>query len=285
MPSIFKINGTARSLQPIIHRANTPDEGVLALGNQSFHRKMKVFYEGKPVLLPVISGNSIRGIMRRLGGESFLELLQLDPNQIHPKLYYLLFSGGSLEEGGGKGKRKSNNEGQSKPAKIVMEELRRKIPLVSLLGCSYQNQILQGKVMVDFLIPYVDEVAELYGKPKPGIRAGEITDWLFYTRVDDLEQDEKQFSNQMIYTMEYILPGIEFIHCFTLMGTSVVETALFVHLLEELRTFGHIGGKIAQGHGRVEFNYEVSSELSSAPYLDYIRNNRETILKFLQTNW
>lgn len=285
MPSVYKINGTARSLQPIIHRSNTPDEGVLAQGNQSFHRKMKVFYEGKPVLIPVISGNSIRGIMRRLGGESFLEILQLDPNQIQPKLYYLLFSGGSLEEGGGKGKRKSSNEGPSKPAKITMEELRRNIPLLSLFGCSYQNQILQGKVMVDFLIPFVDEVAELYGKPKPGIRAGEITDWLFYTRTDDLEKDDKPSGNQMIYTMEYILPGVEFIHSFTLMGTSQVETALFVHLLEQLRIFGHIGGKIAQGHGKVQFNYEVSSELGSTPYLDYIRDNRETILTFLQANW
>lgn len=285
MVSVLKINGTVRSVQPIIHGSNTSDEGVIAQGNQLFHRKMKVYYEGRPVLIPVVSGNSIRGLMRRLGGKSFLKQLDLDQARISPKWHYLLFSGGSLEEGGGKGKRRSNNDGPSKAARITMEELRKKIPLVSLFGCSYQNQILQGKVIVDFLIPYVDEIAELYGKPKPGIRAGEITDWLFYTRQDDLEQEEKTFDHQMIYKVEYIIPGIEFIHSFTLMGTNQVETALFLHLLDELRSFGHIGGKIAQGHGTAEFNYAVSGSLSSEPYFDYIRNNRETISQFLQAHW
>lgn len=285
MPSMIKINGTVKTLQPIIHKANIPDEGVRAQGNQSFHRKMKVYYEGSMVQIPVISGNSIRGIMRRLGGESFLKLLHLNLNEIHPKLYYLLFSGGSLEEGRAKGRRKPSDERDAKPVNFAIHELRKNIPLVSLFGCSYQNQILQGKVLVDFLIPYVDEVAELYGRPKPGIHAGEITDWFFYTRIDDLEQDEKTYANQMIFTTEYIIPGIEFIHGFTLMGSNEVETALFIHLLEELRDLGLIGGKIAQGHGRVEFNYALDSEYSAAPYLEYIQNNRETILSFLQTNW
>jgi hypothetical protein len=282
MPVVLKIEGTVRSIQPLIHSANTADEGVPAQGNQVFHRKMKVFYEGVPVFIPVISGNSIRGIIRRLGAESFLKSLKLDPYNINRKLYYMLFSGGALEAGEGRGKQKAK---KAETPAITAEELRRYIPLASLLGCSFQRQILQGKVLVDFLVPYVDEIAELYGKPKPGIRAREITDWLFYTRRDDLAHSDKEATNQMIYQLEYIVPNIEFLHSFTLIGANEVETALFFHLMDELNRFGRIGGRIAQGHGQVQFNYPLRKEHSAEPYFQFIEMNREAILTLLKTHW
>lgn len=282
MPTMLKISGTIRSVQPITHSSNIADEGVPSQGNQIFHRKMKFFFEGNLVQVPVISGNSIRGIIRRLGAESFLKELGLDPSKLNRKLYYLLYSGGALETGEGRGKQKATKE---QSPQIVSEELRHHIPLVSLLGCSYQKQILQGKVLVDFLIPYVDEIAELYGKPKPGIRSSQITDWLFYTRQDDLERNGKETTNQMIYQLEYVIPNIEFLHSFTLMGANEVETALFFHLVECLERFGRVGGKIAHGHGKVQFHYALSEKHSTEPYFEFIQNNRNMILSFLKTYW
>lgn len=280
MHAVVKICGTVKSVQPLIHGSNVPDEGVPAQGNQVFHRKMKVLYEGNPVLIPVISGNSIRGMMRRLGAQSFLKSLHLDPQKISRKLYYLLFSGGSLEAGEGKGK---NKAAKAKTVQLVSEELRKYIPLASLFGCSFHKQILQGKVLVDFLVPYVDETAALYGKPKPGIRSSHITDWLFYTRQDDPEQKEK--TSQMIYQFEYVMPNVEFFHSFTLMGADDVETALFFHLLDELNKYGRIGGKIAQGHGKVYFHYSLNENYSAEPYFRFIAENKEEIIHFLHTYW
>ncbi|WP_308633949.1 hypothetical protein [Paenibacillus silvisoli] len=280
MSIIETIRGTVKSLQPIVHSADMPDEGIAAQGNERFHRKMKVWYEGKAVHIPVISGNSIRGIMRRLGAQSFLEMLELNPERIERKLHYLLYSGGSLEAGSAKGRNKSKQE----PHGPSIEELREHIPLVSLMGCSYKRQLIQGKMLTDFLVPIVDEVAELYGQPKPGIRAAEITDWLFYTRQDHSDQPATE-RNQMIYKTEYILPNVTFMHEFTLLGANQVETALFYHLLEELNRYGRVGGKAAQGHGKVEFRYALNVAHSAAPYISYIGNNKQAILAFLQSNW
>ncbi|MBP3966106.1 hypothetical protein [Paenibacillus lignilyticus] len=280
MSVIETIRGTVKSLQPIVHGADIPDEGIAAQGNEQFFRKMKVWYEGKAVHIPVISGNSIRGIMRRLGAQSFLEMLELDPERIGRKLHYLLYSGGSLETGAAKGRQKARQE----PNRPFVEELREHIPLASLMGCSYKRQLLHGKLITDFLVPIVDEVAELYGQPKPGIRAAEITDWMFYTRQyrSDYPQSDR---NQMIYKTEYIVPNMTFVHGFTLMGASRVETALFYHLLEELNRYGRVGGKVAQGHGKVEFRYTLQADRSSEPYIRYIEKNKETIAAFLQSNW
>lgn len=280
MTAIVTIQGTVKSLQPIVHGADIPDEGVAAQGNERYHRKMKVWYEGKAVHIPVISGNSIRGIMRRLGAQSYLEMLELDSEQINRKLHYLLYSGGSLEAGATKGRQKATEE----PRRPFMEELRELIPLASLMGCSYKRQMLHGKLIADFLVPVVDEVAELYGQPKPGIRAAEITDWLFYTRQDQSDEPKTE-RNQMIYKTEYIVPNITFMHAFTLIGTSSVETALFYHLLEELNQYGRVGGKAAQGHGKVEFHYSLQANHSAEPYIRYIEKNKKSIHAFLHSNW
>ncbi|SEN04900.1 hypothetical protein [Paenibacillus sp. OV219] len=280
MSAIVTIQGTVKSLQPIVHGADMPDEGVAAQGNERFHRKMKVWYEGKAVHIPVISGNSIRGIMRRLGAQTYLEMLELDPDRIGRKLHYLLFSGGSLETGAAKGRQKEKKE-VNRP---FVEDLREHIPLASLMGCSFKRQLISGKLIADFLVPIVDEVAELYGQPKPGIRAAEITDWLFYTRQDHSDAPKTE-RNQMIYKTEYIVPNMTFMHAFTLMGASSVETALFYHLLEELNRYGRVGGKIAQGHGKVEFHYSLEANRSADPYISYIEKNKNKILAFLQSNW
>ncbi|AZN40343.1 hypothetical protein [Paenibacillus albus] len=280
MPAIVTIKGTVKSLQPIVHGADMPDEGVAAQGNERFHRKMKVWYEGKAVHIPVISGNSIRGIMRRLGAQSYLEMLELDPERIGRKLRYLLFSGGSLEAGAAKGRQKEKQEAH----RTFIEDLREYIPLASLMGCSFKRQLISGKLITDFLVPLVDEVAELYGQPKPGISAAEITDWLFYTRQDHSEEPRTE-RNQMIYKTEYIVPNMTFMHAFTLVGANRVETALFYHLLEELNRYGRVGGKVAQGHGKVEYHYSLQADHTIEPYISYIEENREKITDFLQSNW
>jgi hypothetical protein len=279
MPGMLTVQGTVKALQPIIHSANMPDEGMPAMGNQKFHRKMKVWYEGHAVQVPVISGNSIRGIMRRLGADAFLELLELDPNRIDRKLHYLLYSGGALEGGAAKGRPKKVKAG----SEYSISSLREYIPLVSLMGGSFYSDLVQGKLIADFLIPYVDEVAELYGKPKPGIRAAEITDWLFYTRQDKASSSTGEPGSQMIYRAEYIMPGVQFIHSFTLTGANEVETALFYHLVFELNRWGRVGGRTAQGHGKVQFDYLLDTSHSPSPYFEYIHGRKSSILAFMKS--
>ena len=284
MPAFLQIDGTVTVLQPLTHVADSPDEGLIAQGNQWFHRKMKVYTAEGPVLVPVISGNSIRGIMRRLGAAAFLEMLGLDGDGIPPKLKHLLFAGGALEESR-KGKRQpADPEASSTGPAIAPAELRRRIPLLSLLGCSYRQHMLQSKLIADFLVPCVDEIAELRRQPKPGIQSYEITGWLFYTRTNERGNEAPSKSNQMIYQMEYVIPGTVFLHGFTLIGTDDIETALFHHLLELLTAHGRLGGRIRQGHGAVRFDYNAQSR-DAAPYTAYVKENKPAIVDFLQRTW
>lgn len=266
----LQITGNVKTLSPLTHGTDIPDEGVKATRNTLFHRKMKVFYKGEPVLVPVVSGNSIRGIMRRLGADSFLELIGLHASDIDAKLHYLLYSGGGLE------KSKKHPE---------IEELQRYIPLISLMGASIGNMVIPGKVDVDFLIPHVNETAPLFNQEEPGITVEQIKGWLQYSRNDDLHFFEDEKPNQMIYRMEYIAPNVDLRGSFSLKGTTELETSLFVHLLNRLRNHGHLGGKNSRGHGKVAFDFDVPQNLSEEGYIDYVSSHKEAILDFLRSNW
>ncbi|KIL36972.1 hypothetical protein SD71_04540 [Cohnella kolymensis] len=283
MPAMIRIEGTIKALQPIIHSANTSDPGLLPRDNVRAHRKMKVNYEGIPVTVPVISGNSIRGILRRLGAEWLIRQLGLAPDHLSPKLYYLLFAGGALEKGDKKGRPKAGVNESSAIRPTALQELRKNLPLLSLLGCAYQVNMMESKLKVDFAVPYVDEVASLYGKPAPGKTANQITEWIHYSRMD--QHDTEGTSNRMIFQYEYIVPGTEFIHGFTLIGTSELENSLFSHLLELFSGYGFLGGRSAQGHGKVCMNYASDHSTVPAMYVTHVQEHKTDIIEFMRTLW
>jgi CRISPR/Cas system CMR subunit Cmr4 (Cas7 group RAMP superfamily) len=88
--------------------------------------------------IPTIHGNSIRGNLRALIMQDFLDLLeyQLDSK----KVYHFLFDGGMLEAVDAKDKGAINLK--------MKDEIRYNIPAISLLGSALGNQMIQGKLKV-----------------------------------------------------------------------------------------------------------------------------------------
>lgn len=227
--------------------------------------------------VPYIHGNAIRGYLRRLIMQDFLDQLKYELES--PKIYHFLFSGGLLE---------ASQKTYATVDTPLKKQLRENIPPVSLLGSAIGNQMIQGKLKVDLAEPICKELRR-YQETYEGFQ--EISSYSlkardYGTRLDDLreykqtEEGEDEQKTQMKYEFEVIVQGAKFYHEFTLTDPTIIEEACFTRMLNLWKQRPYIGGKSGSGYGkiRIEYNYEPEKEKE---YIDHLKENKEDITSFL----
>jgi len=298
--------GTMTALTSISHIGNTH-------GIHSKLRREKVAQpDGTVEEVPIISGNSLRGILRDRGMLHMLRCLGYgvndetgEVNGLPLPAFYFLFSGGSLTSKGGRG--------------LDVDEARRwrdLIPLVAIFGGAMGNQIMPGKVKIGKAIPICAETAHLI--PERFVNGNEPQSiWELcqeeaYTRRDD-EKSEKlrqliapevrglleakakdgrkkrgtdedvrssdEQKQQMRYYVETIAAGTRLYWDITLDDVTDVEFEAFCVTLAEFARFPYIGGKSGVGHGKVAVHFDDWIEINPrvAPTgheVDFVLGNR-----------
>ena len=147
----YVFEGTMTALTSISHIGET--YGI----NAKLRREKIVQPDGSVEEIPIISGNSLRGILRDRGMWHMLRTLGYGVNEetgevsgLSLAAFYFLFSGGTLTSTGSRG--------------LDIDEARRwcdLIPLVALFGGAMGNQIMPGKVKIGKAIPICKEMAHL----------------------------------------------------------------------------------------------------------------------------
>lgn len=245
--------------------------------------------------IPIISGNSLRGILRDAGMLHMLRSLGYGVNDdtgevagLSLAAFYFLFSGGSLTKVSGKG--------------IDIDEARRwreLIPLVALFGGAMGNQIMPGKAKIGKAIPICAETAHLL--PDKFVNGhGETSIWEMvqeeaYTRRDDeknenlrqliapkvrglLEAEAREERSkrgtvldvagetgqkqQMRYFVETLAAGTEFFWELLLDDATPTEFDALAITLAEFSKSPYIGGKSATGLGKVSIKFDKWIELN-----------------------
>jgi len=298
--------GTMTALTSISHIGNTH-------GIHSKLRREKVAQpDGTVEEVPIISGNSLRGILRDRGMLHMLRCLGYgvndetgEVNGLPLPAFYFLFSGGSLTSKGGRG--------------LDVDEARRwrdLIPLVAIFGGAMGNQIMPGKVKIGKAIPICAETAHLI--PERFVNGNEPQSiWELcqeeaYTRRDD-EKSEKlrqliapevrglleakakdgrkkrgtdedvrssdEQKQQMRYYVETIAAGTHLYWDITLDDVTDVEFEAFCVTLAEFARFPYIGGKSGVGHGKITVHFDDWIEINPrvAPTgreVDFVLGNR-----------
>ena len=301
----YVFEGIMTALTSISHIGNTH-------GIHSKLRREKVAQpDGSVEEVPVISGNSIRGILRDRGMLHMLRALGYGVDEETGEVqglplpaFYFLFSGGSLTSGGGRG--------------IDVDEARRwrdLIPLVAIFGGAMGNAIMPGKVKVGKAIPICEETAHLIPERfVNGDSAKSIWEYCqeeAYTRRDD-EKNEKlrkliapepralleekargdrtkrgtdedvrgaEQKQQMRYFVETLAAGTRLFWDITLDDVTDVEFEAFCVALAEFARSPYIGGKSGVGHGKVSVRFDEWVEINPrlAPQgreLDFALGNR-----------
>ena len=224
--------------------------------------------------IPCIHGNSIRGQLRSLIMQDFLDLLEYDLDS--KKIYHFLFDGGMLEAIDPKDKGAINLK--------LKDSIRKHIPPISLLGSALGNQMIQGKLKVGIADIVCSETSQYLASDSlnTDFSAYGLQGSDFGTRLDSLKEvtGDDEAKTQMKYEFDTIIRGAKFTHEFSLEDALLHERACFIRMLNLWQSRPYIGGKSGSGYGKVSLSYDYNSK-DEVPYLDYLHDNKEEIINQL----
>lgn len=273
MFGLLVVRGHWRALSPIFHGGNEKTGATLTLNKIRF-----VMEDGDYEDIPFVSGNAIRGYLRRLVMKDFLDLTgyEIDVSRKSgQRLYHALFTGGVLE----------TVEGLSGGA-IDVDLKRRIVQLlfpVRLFGFSIGNQMVESKLKVHHAYPVCRELKPfLPDNLDPKCSFYDLITTLYQTRRDELraEREEGEQAVQMLVEYEAFAPGTVFYHEFRLEDPEPIDVSCLARAIELWKKKPYIGGKSSIGFGEIQLNYEISE--TSERYVKAVEENKEEIVKLLE---
>ncbi len=264
--------------------------------NSKLRREKYVQPDGSVEEIPVISGNSLRGMLRDRGMLHMCRALGYgvdDENGMVRGLtlpaFTFLFSGGGLSSDGGKA--------------LDLERaraLRQLIPLAGIFGGGIGNMLLPGKLDMGKAIPCCAETSHLL--PERFRRSANIWDYLqeeMYTRKDDSKnehlnqaidgavlkrieaaradkaakmnepQEDTGSHQQMMYYVETFAAGTPFYWKIVLKDVTDLEFEAFLTAMSEFSKHPYIGGKANVGMGEVSIAcgnwFVIDSRMQAGP--------------------
>ncbi|GAA1435856.1 hypothetical protein GCM10009616_34040 [Microlunatus lacustris] len=282
--------GTLTALSSIAHGGET--RGTITL----LRRELIAQPAGPLVHVPVISGNSFRGRLRRIGEELLREALYYD-GQLSPAAAHALRGGGSLA--------KTSSEPLSGSR---LQTLRNLVPQIGVFGAAGGGVIIDGALDVGKVVPHVAETSHITGYPTRR-SAFEATQIESYTRQDDsgthdfctvtptseltLDPDQAELpatvglpgtAQQMLYRIETFPAGTVFSTWLRLRRGTPLERAFLHDILATYGRDGRIGGRVGTGHGQVRV--DLTCDDTATPDCDWravTRKHRTQILNALET--
>lgn len=262
---VLRIRGVIDALSPIVHHGDEKTGSTPVLRALT-HWDPEL---GRHVRLPFVSGNAIRGVLRRLVMADLVDRLGYEVRS--PKLHHALYTGGVLE---------STDETTGTIDLAFRVWVRETFPPLGLFGTVLGNQMVPGCLRVDHALPYCREYRS-YLPPvedprlEHGVRT--FTDFSFATRRDDLraEREEDEQATQMLVEFEAFVPGTRFAHGFYLVYPSPLEVSCLGHALALWADQPFIGGKSSSGYGRIAFSYEPQPDPEL--YLRYVAEQAEKL--------
>lgn len=269
-----KINGKLTAKSPLHHGGNEKTGSVVMLNRMKYKLQNGEFSD-----IPFISGNAVRGVLRRLLIQDFFEQLgySLDvSNSSELKLYHAFFAGGVLETVD----KNSSGTIDVKLKKQIIELLH----VIRLLGFSVGNQIVPSKLKVGHILPICKELQHILPE---GIEAKnsfyELLTTAFQTRKDDVhaERQEDEQAMQMLIEYELFSAGTEFFHEFRIEDPDTIDLSCFARAIELWKIKPFLGGKSSIGMGELNLDYGLN--FTSKEYLDFLKENKDKIIKTIKS--
>lgn len=273
----------------VILRSSVTHIGRTSGVESEFVRLKYLDDSGEAVLVPVISGNSIRGQLRDLIGADFMRRLGLRSKAL----------AGLLLEGGGLSKGTSSNQDLERN-----RMLREAIPALSLFGGALDNAILRGKMSIGLFVPIAYETRAYLPPSVQELATHSVYEFMQseeYTHTADHADpryaeffapgagDERGV--QMRYTMETMCAGTPLFWHYILMDVTPVEADCFLAALRLWSRNPVLGGKSSTGHGAVEVDldngWHITPYAHNLPeprlYDSYIEKNADWIGSLVAT--
>lgn len=255
--STTRWDGTLTALSSISHASDT--RGTITL----LRRELIAQPDGRLVHVPIVSGNTLRGRLRRVGEELLRDVLAYE-GKLQPAAAHALRGGGSLA--------KTSHEPLSGSRLARLREL---VPQIGVFGAAGGGTIIDGALAVGKVVPHVLETNHITGAGA-SLSAFSATQIEAYTRQDDNGSHDFSVtsatptagllfdtdgdpqpstkaapSQQMRFNIETFPVGTVFSTWLRLHRPSPLELAFFLDVLASFTSDARLGGRVAIGHGHV----------------------------------
>lgn len=260
---------TVTALSPVSHRTET-------VGTTSLLRRTKVVGpDGGVELVPVVSGNSFRGVLRRLGEELLGDVLEYE-GQLPLSVAHILRNGGAIVRS------------SAEPITGArLRELRSLVPLLSVFGGAVGAAPIAGCLQVGHVVPVIEEARPLLRGEYPSRLPSrfDVESLDSYSHLDDAGHGAAQgdsASMLMRFEVEAFAAGTRFESWVNIARGSELDHAFVVDVLAEFVRRGWLGGRSAIGHGQVRT--VANPDLMSEPVIDWrahIRDSRDEVMAAL----
>lgn len=301
------LDGVATALSPIVH-------GGDRAGTITYLVRQPVLQpDGTIEDVPYVSGNGLRGVLRRESAELLWHVL--GKPELPMPVFHALFSGGQLAKAG--------------TGKVIdpprLARLRTLLPHVAIFGCAGGGRIIEGKLRVGDLVPIAIETAHMLPGRLRDAATTSADDMLAirqYTRMDTARRSTprelgmiptRELANatvdaagtllleeptepvvvdddettQMRYGVETIAAGTRMWCSLSLTHVTDLQWAWFCQVLATWTASGaHIGGRSSVGHGRIRLELDHFAQLAPAlvPGDGVARTQKDTIDEWADTN-
>lgn len=259
-------------------------------GSEQLLKRLDFFSreQGRRIEIPVISGNAVRGMLRRHCMADFLELLDYKTRTL--LLHDALFSGGNLQDVG-----KVLSDEEKKKIKRGMIDLKLKktindlIPMIALFGTAYINQIFHGHLISGIAYPVAREIVDFL--PEKYARNKEILPSVyeyisrdFFTRKDELSgmRGRDQAAQQMLVNFEIFVPGSVFSHHFAIEDPNELLLSAFARAIKLWQEKPYIAARSRSGLGEIKFTYDGLDGITDDIYLEHVETNKDAIISLLE---
>jgi hypothetical protein len=259
MTATLTWSGTITASSSVAHGGET--RGTITL----LRRELVVQPDGNAVYVPLISGNSFRGVLRRIGEEMLRDVLGYEGELSLPAAHALR-GGGALAR-----------TAAEPLSGARLQRLRALVPHVGVFGCAGGGRIIDGCLQVGKVLPEVAELAHLLPPGPPGPSAARATQLETYVRRDDTSAH--QFAGViapvpvgadgqpdtsrvppagpdttllMMYRIETFPAGTTFHTWARLIRATPLEASFFTDVLTAFGQSGHLGGRTGIGHGLIK---------------------------------
>lgn len=216
--------------------------------------------------VPYISGNGVRGVLRRLLMRDFVS--QVGITKLTKEMYHRLYTGGNL----------IGDTGELDLDYRV--GFLKACPPIELLGAATMGQIVQGDLKVGALRPICKE------HNNGDLSFQELLGETFGTRLDssknedDIEIDKTLDEKaQMKYEYEVFNIGSKFAGTFAVITSKDLIISCFWRMIELWKANNYVGGLSGRDCGMIDINIDIPSGASHL-YLNYLKENSITIKEY-----
>lgn len=250
-----------------------------------FRREKIITPDGDMIRVPVVSGNSFRGVLRRIGEGLTADVLRYEQSLPIPAAH-LLTNGGRLGK---------TDKPMTDDRERTLKEL---IPQIAIFGGDASGRVMSGLLTVSKVLPEVAELAHILPRPPSGPLPSAIRGMTAesYTHLADhrpstseppvMNTEAKEDSPLGIFGFEALSAGTRMQSWVQISHATDYQLAFFNSVLAAFAERGHLGGRSAAGHGAIKATVHATAlrgELPN-PDLDWaaqLRRKRRAAIKAL----